>query len=163
MGPTEADYGNNVSGATGDAVFSFLPPRSLYRPRSSRARVRHFSLIALLLSAPLSYHPLDRVYSLHGCNHRTYAPLLFISSRAYSTVLRRFVGPPPRSDDARFIDQSSMPSLVSERTNISKPVLLFLLLSPVTLHLRSRKQSLPPRVYRIPNFFFSIFPLLIRK
>lgn len=117
MGPTEADYGNNVSGATGDAVFSFLPPRSLYRPRSSRARVRHFSLIALLLSAPLSYHPLDRVYSLHGCNHRTYAPLLFISSRAYSTVLRRFVGPPPPPFRRRKIHRSEFNAFPCFRTD----------------------------------------------
>lgn len=121
MGPTEADYGNNVSGATPFSPFSpFLlslsspPPR----PRSSHARVRHFSLIALLLSAPLSCHPLD--HHVYPLPQPSYAPLLFVLSRVFHgfASFRRSV--PFRRREIHRSDDS-MPSLPSHDSTTSFP------------------------------------------
>lgn len=113
MGPTEADYGNNVSGATVDAVFSFFPPS--------------FSF-SYIVRAPfflhLSPHPLSRSRSSFLIDRsprlgpfvvppsRPCIPLLstgittvraatFHFKPRASTVLRRFVVP-SRSDDGKI-------------------------------------------------------------
>lgn len=131
MGPTEADYGNNVSGATPFSPFSPfllslspLPPR----PRSSHARVRHFSLIALLLSAPLSCHPLD---------HHVYP----LPQPSYATFHFK-----PRIPRFRVVS-SFRPVQTTRDSSIGVQCLPF----PLTV---------PPRVSRILDFpFRSIFPL----
>lgn len=89
MSPTEADYGNNVSGATGDAG----PPSSLFLGSAFKRlafSLRHFSLIVLLLSVPLFSRLSLCIRPSNG--HPALPPsstLLLLISRAYPKVLSR--------------------------------------------------------------------------